>query len=138
MINLRNPRQQIIVLLFILFLITMFHLSIGTSILLLVLSVGGAAVFDCLFARIKKQELRIPYSGIITGLILALIVDPAASWWQILIIAAFVWFTISLSFIALICSLLIFAAFAFVVWLFYNTLRNRSLRHATACLTNFN
>ena len=56
--------------------------------MLFVLSVGGASVFDCLFAKIKKQELRIPYSGIITGLILALIIDPTASLWQILVIAA--------------------------------------------------
>jgi Na+-translocating ferredoxin:NAD+ oxidoreductase RnfD subunit len=88
MLKLRNPRIQLILLLSLLFLITMFHLEIGTSIMLLIFSVGGAALFDCLFAKIKKQELRIPYSGIITGLILALIIDPTASWWQILVIAA--------------------------------------------------
>lgn len=88
MVNLRNPRLQIIILLFVLFLITMFHLPVLTSIMLLVLCTGGAAAFDYLFAKIKKQELRIPYSGIITGLILTLIIDPSASWWQILIIVA--------------------------------------------------
>lgn len=85
---LKNPRIQIIILLSILFLITMFHLPVVTSLLLLILCVGGAAGFDYLFAYIKKQELRIPYSGIITGLILTLIIDPAAQWWQILIIVA--------------------------------------------------
>jgi Na+-translocating ferredoxin:NAD+ oxidoreductase RnfD subunit len=86
--NFRNPRIQLIALLLILFLITMFHLDITASLMLLFLSVAGAALFDTLFAKIKKQELRIPYSGIITGLILALIIDPTASWWQILVITA--------------------------------------------------
>ncbi|MBZ0282504.1 MAG: hypothetical protein K8L97_17320 [Anaerolineae bacterium] len=57
---------------------------------------------------------------------------------QIVIIGAFFWFTISLSFVAVICSVLIFAVFAFVVWFFYNTLRGRSLRHTTAYLMNLN
>ncbi len=55
-----------------------------------------------------------------------------------LIIAAFVWFTISISIAALACSLLIFLAFAAVVWGFYNALRNQSLRHAAAYLTKLN
>lgn len=88
MVNLKNPRIQIIALLFVLFLITMFHLKVFTSLMLFVMCVGGAVLFDCVFAKVKKQELRIPYSGIITGLILTLIIDPAAQWWQILIIAA--------------------------------------------------
>lgn len=66
----------------------MFHLPILQSLALFVFSVGGASLFDCIFAKLKKQELRIPYSGIITGLILTLIIDPTASWWQILIISA--------------------------------------------------
>lgn len=86
--NFRNPRVQLIGLLSILFLITIFHLPILQSLMLLVFGVGGAAGFDYLFATIKRQELRIPYSGIISGLILALIIDPTASWWQILVIAA--------------------------------------------------
>lgn len=57
---------------------------------------------------------------------------------QILIIAAFVWFTISISIAALACSLLIFLTFAAVVWGFYNALRNQSLRHTAAYLTKLN
>ena len=56
------------------------------ALMLLVLCVGGSAAFDILFAKIKKQDIRIPYSGIITGLILTLIIDPSASWWQVLVI----------------------------------------------------
>lgn len=85
---LKNPRVQLIILLSVLFLVTILHLEIPTALMLFILCVGGTAGFDYLFAAIKKQELRIPYSGIITGLILALIIDPAAGWWQILIITA--------------------------------------------------
>lgn len=86
MINFRHPKIQFIILLSLLFLITMFHLDIITSLKLLVLCVGGAALFDVLFAKIKKQEIQIPYSGIITGLILTLIIDPGAAWYQVLVI----------------------------------------------------
>ncbi len=84
--NLKHPKVQFIALLSTLFLITMFHLPLINSFRLLILSVTGAAAFDLLFAMLLKKDLQIPYSGIITGLILTLIIDPGASWYQILII----------------------------------------------------
>lgn len=85
--NLKHPKVQFIVLLSILFLVTMFHLPLTTSLRLLFLCTAGSAGFDLLFAKLLKKDLQIPYSGIITGLILTLIIDPGASWYQVLIIA---------------------------------------------------
>ena len=87
MINFKHPKVQFIALLLLLFIITMFHLDTLTSLKLLILSVGFTGLFDVLFAKLKKQEIQIPYSGIITGLILTLIIDPGATWYQVLIIA---------------------------------------------------
>lgn len=84
-----NVKLQIILFLITLFVITAAHLPISLAILLLILCVGSTVLSDLLFLTIRKQKLFIPYSGIITGFILTLIIDPSAEWWQIILTGVF-------------------------------------------------
>lgn len=85
-----NAKAQIAVLLFIFFLITLSHLPFSQTIylLLLLLCVGFTVSADLLFGYLRIRKFFIPYAGIVTGLILTLIIDTGAVWYQILFIAA--------------------------------------------------
>lgn len=82
-----NPRLQIDIILFLLFVSSAWHLAITHALFLFVFAFGGTVVFDSLFSYIRFKSLKMPFAGAVTGLILTLIIDPSAAWWQILIIA---------------------------------------------------
>ncbi|MBI4080501.1 MAG: RnfABCDGE type electron transport complex subunit D [Candidatus Levybacteria bacterium] len=82
-----NAKAQIAILLFVFYLITLSHLPFNQAIALLLLCVGGTVLTDLLFGYIRVRKFFIPYAGIVTGLILTLIIDTGAAWYQILFIA---------------------------------------------------
>lgn len=83
-----TPKLQLIFLLLIFFVVAIFHLEISKALYLLILCVLFTVTSDLIFKAFKKRGFQIPYSAIITGLILALIIDPAASILQILVVCA--------------------------------------------------
>ncbi len=82
-----NPKIQFICLLFLFYVVTLFHLPLNLALQLLVLCVGFTVLADLLFTFLRRKTFFIPYSAVITGLILTLIIDPSASWFQILVIS---------------------------------------------------
>lgn len=83
----KNPRIQIIFLLSLFFLFTIWHFSLINGIYLLILCLGFTVGSDLLLFYLRNKKLFEPYSAIITGLILTLIIDPTISWYQIFAIA---------------------------------------------------
>jgi len=81
-----TPKAQIFLLLLILFVITMSRLPVATALYLLGVCVGVCVAVDLIFAYIRRRKLFIPRAAAITGLILALIIDPGASFIQIVVI----------------------------------------------------
>ncbi len=79
-------KVQFIFFLLLFFIVTMFRLPILTSLYLLISCVSFAFLTDIFFTYLRKKTLFVPYSAVITGLILALIIDPSLSWFQIFII----------------------------------------------------
>ncbi|MBI4084855.1 MAG: RnfABCDGE type electron transport complex subunit D [Candidatus Levybacteria bacterium] len=85
---LHNTKAQIAIILFLLFIFTSSHLGIQPASYLLLYCLGSTIVSDLIFTFIRRRKLFVPYGAIVTGLILTLIIDPSAFWWQILVIGA--------------------------------------------------
>lgn len=83
-----NTKAQVAFILLILFVVTINHLALPLSLSLFLLCLGSTVVSDLVFTWIRRKKLFVPYGAIVTGLILTLIIDPSALWWQILVIAA--------------------------------------------------
>lgn len=83
-----TPKLQLILLLSIYYLVAAFHLPLTQSLYLLFFCLLFTVSSDLLFKKLKKRSFQIPYSAIITGLILTLIIDTSANIFQILIICA--------------------------------------------------
>jgi Na+-translocating ferredoxin:NAD+ oxidoreductase RnfD subunit len=83
-----NARLQVALLLLLFFLITAAHLPVNMALYVLVLTFGSTILFDLLYGWLRFKKLRIPYSAMVTGFILTLIIDPSAAWYQILLITA--------------------------------------------------
>lgn len=83
-----NARLQIALLLLLFFLVTAAHLPLNLLLFVLFFTFGSTLLFDLLFGYIRFKKLRVPYSAMVTGLILTLIIDPSAEWHQLLAIAA--------------------------------------------------
>lgn len=82
-----NPKALIAFLLTIFFIVTAFRLPITLSFSLLFLSVCFTTIADVIFTYLRRKTFFIPYAAVVTGLIIALIVDPSASWIQIFVIS---------------------------------------------------
>ena len=83
------PKVQMVFVLLLLFILTLPQLGLSNALYLLVTSVGFCVLIDIVFAYIRRRKVfTTPFAAIVTGLILTLIIDPAASWYQILIISA--------------------------------------------------
>jgi len=83
------PKVQMIFVLFLFFVITSSQLGLPNAQYLLITSVGFCVLFDVLFAFIRRRKVfTTPFAAIVTGLILALIIDPSALWYQILAVCA--------------------------------------------------
>lgn len=83
-----TPKLQLIFLLLIFFIVAIFHLELAKAFYLILFCVGFTVASDLIFKALKKRSFQIPYSAVITGLILTLIIEPAASIFQILVICA--------------------------------------------------
>ncbi len=84
----RIPKVQVVGILFLFFLLALPHIGFSLAVYLLLLCVGSCVLFDIIFAYIRRRKFFLPYAGMVTGLIITLIIDPSAIWYQILIICA--------------------------------------------------
>jgi enediyne biosynthesis protein E5 len=83
----KHPKLQLIILLSLFYCVSLFHVSLSLAFFLLVTCVTFTVVADLVFTYIRRKTVFVPYAAIITGIILALIIDTSASWLQILVIA---------------------------------------------------
>ncbi|MBI2611675.1 RnfABCDGE type electron transport complex subunit D [Candidatus Gottesmanbacteria bacterium] len=86
LLNFKNSKNQIIALLIALLLISAPRLEFIVLFRLFVLCLGFTILFDLVLTYIKTRKFFFPHSAIITGLILTLIVDWGASWYQMVVI----------------------------------------------------
>ncbi len=83
------PKVQIVVILFLFFLLQASLLGIQIAFSLFALCVGLTVFFDIVFTYLRRKVVfDKPFAAIVTGLILTLIIDPSATWYQIALIAA--------------------------------------------------
>lgn len=75
-------------LLFLLFFLASARLGFSLAVTTLFLCVSSTVVFDLFFVFLRKRTVSFPVSGIITGLILTLVIDPGAPWYQIVVVGA--------------------------------------------------
>lgn len=83
-----TPKLQLIILLSIFYLVAAFHLTITNALALLFFCLLFTISSDLIFKKLKKRTFQPPYSAIITGLILTLIIDTSVNILQIFIICA--------------------------------------------------
>ena len=81
-----NPKVQFIFFLLLFFIVISFRIPLVQSFSILTICVSFSALADIVFTYVRKKTLFIPYSAVITGLILSLVADPYAPWFQILVI----------------------------------------------------
>lgn len=82
------PKVQIIGILLLFFTIVAPQVGIATALFLLAACVGFASLLDIIFTYIRIRKYSNPFGAIVTGLILALIIDPSANWFQIFVVCA--------------------------------------------------
>lgn len=80
---LKVPKVQLALILLLLYL-----LAPQQNLVVFFASMGFTIFFDLLFTYIRKRTLFLPLSALVTGLIIALVVDPNASWYQLAFICA--------------------------------------------------
>lgn len=86
--RLKIPKVQLSLILFLIFFSTVVAYPLNQSIFLLINSLGFCLIFDLLFTYIRNRKFFIPHAAVVTGLIITLIVDPQATWYQIGLISA--------------------------------------------------
>lgn len=80
------PKAQIAGILVLFFILATSRLDFEVAFYLFATCVGFTLFFDSFFSYIRKRKFFMPYAGAVTGLIFALVIDPKAAWYQILII----------------------------------------------------
>ncbi len=85
---LRIPKVQLSHYLTFIYLTALIYSPTLSNLYLLFSVVGFTVFFDLLFTFMRKRVFFIPYAAIATGLIIALIIDPSALWYQIVVICA--------------------------------------------------
>lgn len=85
---LRIPKIQLAAALTLIYLSSLKQYPIATTLYILITSVGFAIFFDLLFTFLKSRTFFLPLSALITGFIIALIIDPNALWYQVAVICA--------------------------------------------------
>lgn len=83
---LRVPKNLIIVALSLLLITAAPKLGILQTTTLTLLCLGSNVAADLLFTYLRRRSFFIPLSGIITGLILTLIIDTSATWYQMVLV----------------------------------------------------
>lgn len=84
---LRIPKIQLILTLILIYLTVFWLHPVARSLYLLITSLGCVILFDLLFTFIRRRMLFGPIAAIATGLIIALIIDPNANWYQIAVVS---------------------------------------------------
>lgn len=85
---LRLPKFQLTLTLILIFLTTFKAFPVSQTLSLLVTSLISCVLFDLLFVFLRKRTAFVPYAAIATSLIIALIIDPDAKWYQIALVSA--------------------------------------------------
>lgn len=85
---LQIPKVQLNLTLFLIYLTTIKQYPVEQSLFLLFFSLLSTIFFDLLYTWVRKKELFLPWAAITTGLIIALIINPNARWYQIIITCA--------------------------------------------------
>src|SRR3989344_8466656 len=85
---LRIPKVQLILALSLIFLTTIKHYPFEQSLFLLLISLLSTIFFDLLCTWLREKKLFVPWAAITTALIIALIIDPNAKWYQVIITCA--------------------------------------------------
>lgn len=85
---LNMPKVKTIGILLLFFIVASSLIGLQIALFLVITCVGFAFLLDIIFTYIRRREFFKPFAAIVTGLILALIIDPSASWYQIFVICA--------------------------------------------------
>lgn len=85
---LRIPKVQLSLALFLIFLTTIKQYPLEQNLFLLFISLLSTIFFDLLYTWLRRKRIFLPWSAITTGLIIALIINPDATWSQIIITCA--------------------------------------------------
>lgn len=85
---LHSPKAQLILALFLIYLTALKEYPTPQSLYLLLVSVGFVVFFDVLFTFYRKRRFFVPYSAVITGLIITLTINPDARRYEIAVATA--------------------------------------------------
>lgn len=85
---LRVPKVQLALTLLIITSTAILYRPTLSVIFVFILAVGCSILFDLAFLSIRKIKLFIPYAAIVSGLIIGLLTNPQAAWYQIASICA--------------------------------------------------
>ena len=80
---LRTPKVQLILLLALIYLTALIEYPAWQNLYLLLISLGSVVLFDLLFTFLRGRKFFVPYSAIITGFIIALIIGPDVPWYEV-------------------------------------------------------
>lgn len=82
------PKVQLVLILLALYATAAVKFPNSTTLFLFLACVGFTVCFDLLFTYLKSRILFVPYAAIVTGLIMALIIDRSSTWFYIATAAA--------------------------------------------------
>lgn len=85
----KDPRVQLSITLFLIFLSAIFFYHKFDYLKLLVIAVGSVIFFDLIFVKLRRIELFAPISALTTGFIIALLISPTVSAYEVLIASFF-------------------------------------------------
>lgn len=85
---LNTPKVQLTLFLILIYTTALIRFPTFASLYVLFTTLVFTIFFDLLFTFIRRKTLFIPFAAIVTSLIIALLIDPAASWYQIGLISA--------------------------------------------------
>ncbi len=85
---LKTPKLQLAITLILIYLSSLIKSDLTLSWYILPLCVGFTIFFDLLFTFLRKKVLFMPLSSLVSGLIIALIINPQALWYQVAVICA--------------------------------------------------
>lgn len=87
-LQIRIPKVQLSLALFFITLSALSAYPSLQTVFIVFISLGFTIFFDLLFTFMRKRTVFIPYAAIATGLIIALIIDPRAFWYQAALVSA--------------------------------------------------
>ena len=85
---LRVPKVQLLFVLLVIFGVALLVHAPRRGVFIIAATLGFCVFFDLFFTFIKKGKLFIPFSGMVTALIVALLADPNAFWYQVALVSA--------------------------------------------------